>query len=119
MYDVLHPWSVSPLYQAPPVAPASRVQASLPTPIPWWLFPGISAPLAFVALAWCGTLETNTRRNRAWSNPKEYQPDLSWTRVASILSLLLFWLPVIGLVAGAVAYGLNRRSATWAYRALS
>jgi hypothetical protein len=46
-----------------------------------------------------------------------YRPDLSWARVAAALALLLFWLPVIGLVAGVVAYGLNRSSPTWTYRA--
>jgi hypothetical protein len=44
------------------------------------------------------------------------QGDLSWGRVAAVLSLLLFWLPLIGLVAAALAYGLNRRSAGWTYR---
>jgi hypothetical protein len=33
------------------------------------------------------------------------------------MALLLFWLPVLGLVAGVVAYGLNRLSLTWTYRA--
>jgi hypothetical protein len=46
-----------------------------------------------------------------------YPPELSWARVAAVLALLLFWLPVIGLVAGVAAYGLNRRSPTWTYRA--
>src|SRR5262249_59387603 len=46
-----------------------------------------------------------------------YGPGLSWARVAAVLALLLFWLPVIGLVAGVVAYGLNRCSPTWTYRA--
>jgi hypothetical protein len=42
---------------------------------------------------------------------------MSWARVAAVLGLLLFWLPVIGLVAGIVAFLLNRRSPTWTYRA--
>ena len=117
VYDVLHPWSVPSLYQAPPVAPPGQARASPPTPIPWWLFPALGALLSFVTLAWCGTLETNTRRNQAGSTPRVYRPDLSWARVAAVLALLLFWLPVIGLVAGVVAYGLNRRSPTWTYRA--
>ena len=117
VYDVLHPWSVPSLYQAPPVAPPGQARASPPTPIPWWLFPGLGALLSFVTLAWCGTLETNTRRSQAGSTPQVDRPDLSWGRVAAVLALLLFWLPVIGLVAGVVAYGLNRRSPTWTYHA--
>ena len=62
-------------------------------------------------------METNTRRNRAGDAPQAYRPDLSWARVAAILALLLFWLPVIGLVAGVVAFWVNRRSPTWTYRA--
>jgi hypothetical protein len=117
VYDVLHPWSVPPLYQTPSVAPPGPAQASPPTPIPWWLFPGLGALLSFVTLAWCGTLETNTRRNQAGSIRQVDRADLSWARVAAVLALLLFWLPVIGLVAGVVAYGLNRCSPTWTYRA--
>jgi hypothetical protein len=117
VYDVLHPWSVPPLYQAPPVPPPGRAQASPPTPIPWWVFPGLGAVLSLVTLAWCGTLETNARRSQAVSTPQACPPDLSWARVAAVLGLLLFWLPVIGLVAGVVAYGLNRGSPTWTYRA--
>ena len=117
VYDVLHPWSVPPLYQAPPVIPPGQALANPPTPIPWWLFPGLGALLSLVTLAWCGTLETNTRRSQAGSTPQVDRPDLSWGRVAAVLALLLFWLPVIGLVAGVVAYGLNRRSPTWTRRA--
>jgi hypothetical protein len=117
VYDVLHPWSVPPLYQAPPVAPPARAQPNPPTPIPWWIFPALGVLVSFVALAWCGTMETNTRRNQAWSTPEGNRADLSWARVTAIMALLLFWLPVIGLVAGVVAYGLNRRSPTWTYHA--
>lgn len=41
------------------------------------------------------------------------QQEVSWARVCAVLSVLLCWLPVLGLVAGALAYGLNRRSASW------
>src|SRR5205085_9980539 len=34
----------------------------------------------------------------------EAQRELSWERVSAVLSLLLFWLPVIGLAAGALAF---------------
>ena len=44
------------------------------------------------------------------------QQELSWARVAAILSVLLFWLPVLGLVVGAAVYWLNRRSTNWTYR---
>src|SRR5262245_12490761 len=81
------------------------------------MFPGVGLVLSLVPLAWCGTLETSTRRNRAWGTPLTHQADLSWARVAAILALLLFWIPVIGLVAGVVAYWLNRHSSTWSYRA--
>jgi hypothetical protein len=117
VYDVLHPWSVPPLYQAPPVPPPGQAQASPPTPVPWWLFPSLGVLLSFVTLAWCGTLETNTRRNQELSSTQAYRADLSWARVAAVLALLLFWLPGLGLVAGVVAYVLNRRSPTWTYRA--
>ena len=117
VYDLLHPWSVPPLYQAPAAAPRGRVQPGQPTPIPWWLFPALGALLSFVPPAWCGTLETNARRNRMAEAGEAYPPELSWARVAAVLALLLFWLPVIGLVAGVVAYGLNRRSRTWTYLA--
>jgi hypothetical protein len=116
VYDVLHPWTVPPLFQAPPAAPPGQAPANPPTPMPWWLFPGLGALLSFVPLAWCGTLETNTQRNQLAGTPQGHRPDLSWGRVAAVLALLLFWLPVIGLVAGSVAYGLNRRSPTWTYR---
>jgi hypothetical protein len=113
-YDLLHPWLVAPLYQSP--IPAPKGGARPPTQVPWWLFPGLGLVLSLVALAWCGTLETNTRRKRLGCTPQAYQPDLSWARVAVILALLLFWLPVIGLVAGILAFWLNRRSQTWTYR---
>ena len=45
------------------------------------------------------------------------QRELSWARVAAVLSVLLFWLPLIGLVVGAVACWLNRHSASWTRRA--
>ncbi len=45
------------------------------------------------------------------------QQELSWGRVWAVLSLLLFWLPLIGLATGALACWLNRRSRTWTYRA--
>jgi hypothetical protein len=115
VYDVLHPWSVAPLYQGP--APKGGARAGPPTRAAWWLFPGVGLLLSLVPLAWCGTLEANTRRNRAGGMPPAYRPDLSWARVAALLAVLLFWLPVIGLVAGVVAFWLNRRSPTWTYRA--
>jgi hypothetical protein len=114
-YDLLHPWSVAPLYQGP--VPAPKGGAGPTTKVPWWLFPGLGLVLSLVALAWCGTLETNTRRKRLGCTPQSNQPDLSWGRVAAILALLLFLLPVIGLVAGILAFWLNRRSLTWTYRA--
>jgi hypothetical protein len=118
VYDVLHPWSVAPLHQAPVAAPKGPGQAGPPTRVAWWLFPGLGALLSFVPLAWCGTLETNTRRNRMMADTHEVPPaELSWARVAAVLALLLFWLPVIGLLTGVVAYGVNRRSRTWTYRA--
>jgi beta-lactamase regulating signal transducer with metallopeptidase domain len=45
------------------------------------------------------------------------QRELSWARVLSVLSVLLFWLPVIGLVVGALAFWLNRESGRWTRRA--
>lgn len=113
-YDLLHPWSVAPLYQTP--IPDPKGGAGPPTQAPWWLFPGVGLVLSLVALGWCGTLETNTRRNELGGIPQVYGPDLSWARVAAILALLLFWVPAIGLVAGIVAFWLNRRSPTWTYR---
>jgi hypothetical protein len=115
VYDVLHPWSVAPLFQAP--VPDPKGGARPPTKAPWWMFPGAGLGPSLVALAWCGTLETNTRRNRALCTPQMERADLSWARVAAILGLLLFWLPVIGLLVGVAAFWLNRRSPTWSYRA--
>jgi hypothetical protein len=115
VYDLLHPWSVAPLYQAP--MPAPKGGAGPPTAVPWWLLPGVGVLGGLVTLAWCGTLETNARWQRAGGTPQAYPPDLSWARVAAVLGLLLFWLPGIGLVAGVVAFWLNRRSPTWTYRA--
>ena len=43
--------------------------------------------------------------------------EVSWGRVSAVLSVLLFWLPLIGLVAGALAYWLNRQAAGWTRRA--
>ena len=117
VYDILHPWSVAPLYQTPVPAPKGDANAGPPTQAPWWLFPGVGMMLSLVPLAWCGTLETNTRRTRAGGTAQGHPPDLSWARVATIMALLLFWLPVIGLLAGIVAFWLNRRSPTWTYRA--
>lgn len=114
-YDLLHPWSVAPLYQTP--IPAPKGGAGPPTESPWWLLPGLGVLVGVMTLAWCGTLETNAQWQRAGGLPQMYRPDLSWARVAAILGLLLFWLPVIGLVAGVVAFWLNRRSPTWTYRA--
>lgn len=39
--------------------------------------------------------------------------ELSWGRVAAVLAVLLFWLPLVGLVAGGLAFWLNRRSEGW------
>jgi hypothetical protein len=46
----------------------------------------------------------------------DYQ-EVSWARVWAVLALLLFWLPLFGLAAGALAYWLNRRSQSWIRRA--
>jgi hypothetical protein len=114
-YDLLHPWSVAPLFQKP--VPGPKAGGGPPTLIAWWIFPGLGLVLSLAALGWCGTLETNTRRDWAGATPGQHQQDLSWARVAAILALLLFWLPVLGLVAGGLAFWLNRRSPTWTYRA--
>jgi hypothetical protein len=45
------------------------------------------------------------------------QREVSWARVSAVLSVLLFWLPLIGLVAGAIAFWLNRHSHVWTRRA--
>jgi hypothetical protein len=45
------------------------------------------------------------------------QRDLSLGRVLAILAVLVFWLPVIGLVFAVLAYLVNRHSPTWTYRA--
>jgi hypothetical protein len=117
LHDLLHPWSVAALYQTPIPAPQGGAHVRPPMRVPWWVFPWVGVVLSLVALAWCGTLETNTRWKRAGGPAQLARPDLSWARVAAILALLLFWLPVIGLLAGVVAYWLNRRSRTWTYHA--
>jgi hypothetical protein len=38
---------------------------------------------------------------------------VSWSRVSAVLAVLLFWLPLIGLVASGLAFWLNRRSESW------
>jgi hypothetical protein len=45
------------------------------------------------------------------------QGEVSWARVFAVLSVLLFWLPLIGLLVGALAYWLNRQSPNWTHRA--
>jgi hypothetical protein len=45
------------------------------------------------------------------------QEELSFGRVFAVLAVLLFWLPVLGLAAGALAWLLNRKSTGWTYRA--
>jgi hypothetical protein len=112
-YDVLHPWSVVPLHQG---NPAQNQANAAPSPVPWWIWPGIGVLIFPVAtLAWCGTLEKNSRaagqRDAGADVPEE--PDLSWARVWAMVSLLLFWLPVVGLLFAVLAYWLNRRSLTW------
>jgi hypothetical protein len=117
VYDLLHPWSVAPLYQKPIPGPKGGADPGPLMQAPWWLFPGVAVVLSLVPLGWCGTLETNTQRNRAGGTGLPPPPDLSWARVAAILSLLLFWLPVIGLLVGFLAWWLNRHSPSWTYRA--
>jgi hypothetical protein len=45
------------------------------------------------------------------------QYEVSWGRVFTVVSLLFFWAPLIGLAFSVVAYLLNRRSPTWTRRA--
>jgi hypothetical protein len=44
------------------------------------------------------------------------QRELSWARVSAVLSVLLFWVPVIGLIAGFIGYWVNRQSGVWTRR---
>ncbi len=39
--------------------------------------------------------------------------ELSWGRVFAVLAVLLFWLPLFGLVVSGLAWWLNRRSQSW------
>jgi hypothetical protein len=114
LYDVLHPWSVVPLHQGQPAQ--NPANAAPPSPVPWWIWPGIGV-LGFplVTLAWCGTLERNARLARAREGGAAViaEPDLSWARVGAVVAVLLFWLPVIGLLIAVPAYWLNRRSSGW------
>ena len=41
------------------------------------------------------------------------QREVSWPRVSAVLAVLLFWLPLVGLVASGLAFWLNRRSESW------
>jgi len=117
-YDVLHPGSVAPLYQIDTVA--RPADARPPTPVAWWVFPGLGAVVfPFLMLAWCGTLERTAHlaRHRPTTQQAAY-PELSGARVAAIMAVLLFWLSLIGLAAGAVACWLTRRSAGWTPRVI-
>jgi hypothetical protein len=43
--------------------------------------------------------------------------EVSWGRVFAIVSLLVFWAPLLGVAFSVVAYLVNRRSPTWTRRA--
>jgi hypothetical protein len=45
------------------------------------------------------------------------QREMSWARVSAVMAVLLFWLPLIGVVAGTIAFWLNRHAASWTRRA--
>jgi hypothetical protein len=115
-YDVLHPGEVAPLYETNPAKDQGK--AHPPVKVIWWLWPCLGALLFPYTLALCGTLEKNARlaRQGIAVGPPIAEPDLSWARVALILAVLLFWLPVIGLVTGTLAWWGNRRATGWRHR---
>jgi hypothetical protein len=117
LYDLLHPWSLPSLAESATVSGNGPPRAA-PMPVPWWLLPGLGVVLfPLITLAWCGTLERNTLRARL---PVIHQalvhPDVAWGRILAPFALLLFWLPLFGLVLAALAYLANRRGAGWTLR---
>jgi hypothetical protein len=117
LHDLLHPWLLPPLAESSTTGNNGPPRAA-PLPVPWWLLPGMGIVLfPLVTLAWCGTLERNTLRARL---PVTYQrlvqPDVAWGRILAGFALLLFWLPLFGLVLAALAYLANRRGAGWVLR---
>jgi hypothetical protein len=118
VYDALHPWSVAPLYTQRYDPGEGRGKVSPPLQALWWVFPGMSILFPFLTLAWCGTIERNARLAHVphTAASELVEPELSSARVAAVLSLLLVWLPVIGLIAGGIAYWVNRRSRGWRRR---
>jgi hypothetical protein len=114
LYDVLHPWSLAPLAQVPLGAPQGQAGAAQPMQLPWWMLPGVGLIFPLVALGWCGTLEQNSRRGPLAEHPSELETPRE--RVSALLSLLLFWLPIIGLLIGFLACRWNRPARRWLYR---
>jgi hypothetical protein len=117
LHDLLHPWSLPPLAESPTVG-GNDLPRAAPMPVPWWLLPGMGVVFfPLVTLAWCGTLERNTLRARLpVTHQRLVQPDVAWGRILAAFALLLFWLPLFGLVLAALAYLANRRGAGWTLR---
>jgi hypothetical protein len=117
LHDLLHPWSLPPLAESP-TGGGNDPPRGAPMPVPWWLLPGMGLVLfPLVTLAWCGTLERNTLRARLpVPHQRLVQPDVAWGRILAAFALLLFWLPLFGLVLAALAYLANRRGAGWTLR---
>ena len=116
LYDVLHPWSLAPLAESPIVAPQGQAKAGRAIEVSWWVLPAVGFSIfPLIALGWCGTLEANSRRDRVLQQaaPAESRG----ARVTALLAMLLFWLPLVGLVTGFVACRWNRPTGRWRYRA--
>jgi hypothetical protein len=115
LYDVLHPWSLAPLAQVPVGAPQGQAGAAAPMQLPWWMLPSMGLIFPLITLGWCGTLEQNSRPGPLAGYPAELETPRG--RVTALLSLLLFWLPLIGLLIGFLACRWNRPARRWLYRA--
>lgn len=84
-----------------------------------WFWPGLAALLfPALTLAWCGTLEHNSRY-AAIPVPLLRPPaeEIAWGGIVAGFAVLLFWLPVIGLVFAGLACWANRHSSRWPRRA--
>jgi hypothetical protein len=117
LHDLLHPWSLPPLVESP-TAGGNGPSRAAPMPVPWWALPGMGVVFfPLVTIAWCGTLERNTLRARLpVTHQRLVQPDVAWGRILAAFAMLLFWLPLLGLVLAALAYLVNRRGAGWTLR---
>jgi hypothetical protein len=117
VHDLVRPWSVPPIHATTLTDNTGKVGTS--REIQWWVWPVMGVlifPLFSFAL--CGSAERTTQivRHGYAGIQQSLQSELSGARVAAVMSVLLFWVPLLGLLAAGIAFWINRRSAGWTYR---